>query len=349
MAIPIQNIYYMFCYAWGHFPAGSQIDVGGEVSPDLKNLFAQALVRGTNHLLRRGLDRHYVQRGEDTKHPRGRIEFGETIKRSLRRTGRLHCLVDELDADILANQIIKTTVSRLRRLDEIDPNIRHDLAVLIRRLEGISEIRLTRSDFRRVQLRSNNAFYRFLIRLCELLYDALLPVKGGQGYRFDDLLKDEVRMSAVFEAFVRNFYLHEQTKYRLGSRRIEWDVDWASEDARSILPSMENDIRLDSPDETIVIDTKYYKGALVPHYQRDILRSAHLYQIFAYVRNLAPRLGSDRALRGILLYPAVGDKLDAEMSVQGHPIRIYTINLDQEWQHIHRDLIDLLEYEPQAD
>ncbi len=125
MRIPIQNIYYVLCYAWGHFPEGQHTDVGAEDSPDLQNLLAKALLSGTNHLLRRGLDRGYIETFEDTKNPRGKIEFSQTIKRSLSRTGQIHCLVDELSPNVLHNQIIVSTINMLRRSIGIDPDIRH--------------------------------------------------------------------------------------------------------------------------------------------------------------------------------------------------------------------------------
>ena len=342
MTIPIRNIYYLFCYAWGCFPEGSQIDVSGEEAPDFQNLLAKTLVRGTNHLLRRGLDRQYVEVGEDTKYPHGRIEFSETVKRSLRRTGRVHCIVDELAPDLLHNQIIKTVIGRLKRVSTLEPELRRELGILHLQLEGISEIRISKSDFRRVQLYSNYAFYRFLLHLCELIFDSLLPLKGGTEYSFYNVMDDEDRMWRIFEKFVRNFYRYEQSDYRLGPRRIEWDVDTVSEQAKAILPAMENDIRLDRSGETILIDTKYYKDTLVSHHKRHILRPGHLYQIFTYVKNLARCFRPDHILRGMLLYPAAGQIIDATMSVQGHPIRVFTLNLDQDWQGIHNDMLDLL-------
>ena len=50
---------------------------------------------------------------------------------------------------------------------------------------------------------------------------------------------------------------------------------------------MENDIRLDGDKRTIVIDTKYSKDALKAYYDRRILNSDNLYQIFAYVKNMS--------------------------------------------------------------
>ena len=63
--IPIQNIYYMLLYAWNRLPEGSNIDVSGVPSPDLPNLLAKVLLEGTRDVLRRGLDRGYIEKAED--------------------------------------------------------------------------------------------------------------------------------------------------------------------------------------------------------------------------------------------------------------------------------------------
>ena len=73
MTIPIRNLYYLFCYAWERFPEGGATDVGIDACPDLQNLFARILVNGINQLMRRGLDRGYIEIEEETRSPRGRI------------------------------------------------------------------------------------------------------------------------------------------------------------------------------------------------------------------------------------------------------------------------------------
>jgi 5-methylcytosine-specific restriction enzyme subunit McrC len=69
--IPIENIYYLFCYAWDRFPEGKAIDVGRIKSPKIWDLLASVLVRGINRLIRRGLDRGYTEIEEDISAVRG--------------------------------------------------------------------------------------------------------------------------------------------------------------------------------------------------------------------------------------------------------------------------------------
>jgi 5-methylcytosine-specific restriction enzyme subunit McrC len=76
--------------------------------------------------------------------------------------------------------------------------------------------------FQRVQLGRNNRHYDLLLRICSLILDSLLPGEGAGRTRFADILADEVRMSTVFEAFVRNFYRSEQSAFRVGADHLAW-------------------------------------------------------------------------------------------------------------------------------
>ena len=80
MKVPIENIYYLFCYAWRYLPEGYvSIDVGAVHSPDVLNLCAHVLTTGIDRLLRRGMDRGYVTISEETSRLRGRIDMTATL------------------------------------------------------------------------------------------------------------------------------------------------------------------------------------------------------------------------------------------------------------------------------
>lgn len=80
MTIPVRNIYYLFLYAWGHFKSGGVRDVGADQSPDLPNLLGKVLHEGTHRLLRRGLDRGYIEKTEETRSPRGKLRLDVMTK-----------------------------------------------------------------------------------------------------------------------------------------------------------------------------------------------------------------------------------------------------------------------------
>jgi 5-methylcytosine-specific restriction enzyme subunit McrC len=67
-----------------------------------------------------------------------------------------------------------------------------------------------------------------------------------------------------------------------------------------------------------------------------------LYQLFSYLKNAEALGGELASARGILLYPAVGQKVSFEATVQGHQMQVRTINLDQPWKGIRTDLQGML-------
>jgi 5-methylcytosine-specific restriction enzyme subunit McrC len=208
--IPIENVYYLFCYAWGRFPEGRAIGVGAVESPEICDLFASVLVRGINRLMRRGLDRGYTEIQDDMTGVRGRIVLADTLRRVLLRFGRANCRFDDLTYNILNNQIIKATITRLSVMDQVETTLRHELSQLKRLFSEVTDVVLCNSSFRRVQLSRNNGNYDLLIKICNLVHSALLPHEKGRGSKFSDTLENETLMWDVFQAFVLNFFKSEQ-------------------------------------------------------------------------------------------------------------------------------------------
>src|SRR5262249_44905902 len=107
--IPVENLYYMFCYAWGRFYEGKSLYTGATISSSVTNLLAKVLGNGVERLLRKGLDRGYVERSEELARLRGRIVVSESVGRNLFASARACCSYDELSYDVLHNRILKTT------------------------------------------------------------------------------------------------------------------------------------------------------------------------------------------------------------------------------------------------
>ena len=118
MKIPIENIYYLLCYAWDRMEEGDVVDVSEVGLQRLPDLFAQVLVHGVGHLLRRGLDRGYVGFADDVAGVRGKLDLSSTLKRQTLTRARTRCHVDELSYDVVHNQILKATMRSLARASE---------------------------------------------------------------------------------------------------------------------------------------------------------------------------------------------------------------------------------------
>ncbi|HEX7860259.1 MAG TPA: 5-methylcytosine-specific restriction endonuclease system specificity protein McrC [Verrucomicrobiae bacterium] len=340
MNIPIQNIYYLLCYAWDKLTEKDVVAVEGIDSTTLADLFASVLINGTKHLLKRGFDRGYISHHEWTQRLRGRICFQEAVGRTA--TARLPCEFDELSYDVLHNRILKATMLQLMRRRVLDSKLYESLAQLCRLFSEIKDIELSGRLFGQVQLHRNNQFYDFLLKICELIHRNLLVSERAGNSKFIDFVRDRREMAILFENFVRNFYrIHFGDTFHVAAETLQWRWDPVDQVSEGLLPKMVTDISLTSRTRKIVIDCKFTPEATQRHYEAEKLRSAHLYQINAYMDNL--KGDAANACEMMLLYPMMDAPLAANFTHKGHKIGIRTINLDQPWNLIHRDLLALIQ------
>ncbi len=345
--IPILNVYYLLCYAWGRVQEQDTrrlAALGG--LPTVQDLLGKVLAGGVSHLLRRGIHRGYVERREDLAGIRGKLAVSETAKRALRARGRAACDVEELSVDTPPNRILRTSLhGLLRKRVTLHRDVRSDVRAAYRRLDGVSRTRLTRSTFGQVQPGGNRRLYQFLLSVCRLLYEnSVVDQKNGRT-TFRDFRRDEATMWAVFEEFVTGFYEREQRAYQVnpgGSRRIHWGEASAGNTAdRARIPVMTADVILESSERRIILDTKYYRHALSRRRGSGTgkLHSGNLYQLLAYLRNRQATNPGRPMHEGILLYPEVGQPLRADIRLEGFRIQARTVNLDGDWRQIHGEML----------
>lgn len=340
--IPIQNIYYLLCYAWDRLEERDIVEVNAAESPTILNLFARVLISGLSRLLTLGIDRGYASVTEESPVIKGRLAIVETLSKNLLRYGRAICSFDVMNYDILHNQILKSTIRLLSRSETIDKEHKRHFSDFLRRLTEVSDIVPTISDFNRIVLHKNNRIYLFLLSICELIWRNLLTTEKSGLVKFKDFIRDDSQMAQLFESFIRNFYRKEAVHCRVGSEYITWDAIPRQAEAAGYLPKMVTDISITGPTQKIIIDAKYYRAAFALHYDHEKIHSSHLYQIFSYLKNLESAGGINKDCVGVLLYPTVHQDIRLKYDMQNHLIMVRTLNLHQHWQLIHRDLIELL-------
>ncbi|HET8924278.1 MAG TPA: 5-methylcytosine-specific restriction endonuclease system specificity protein McrC [Candidatus Acidoferrum sp.] len=347
MKIPVTNVYYLLCYAWNKLEESETIKIEPTQSTELVDLFARVLINGLDHLLKKGIDRGYVAHSEESRVLRGKLELQATLKRSLLSRGQVHCEYDDLSYDVRHNQIVKTTVNRLVRTDNIDPKNQAKLTDLRHRLGGVRLIELTKQVFGQVQLHRNNYIYGFLLRVCELLYDNLLPTEKAGAWRFRSFSQDQ--MASLFESFVRNFYKREvplvygKESVKVGREDILWKVTPGTEEAAGLLPKMQTDVCIRRKHKKIIVECKYTADPLrVGQYGGLKLIEEHLYQLNSYLDNLIDDPLNNEC-RAILLYPLAARQIRPDYTrSKGQTISVRTLDLTQEWKGIHRDLLALI-------
>ena len=354
--IPIANVYYLLCYAW-RWAQERDAEKLQEIEglSNAQDLLGKILAGGVHHLVRRGIDRGYLERREDLAGIRGKLAVGETAKRALRSRGKAACDFEELSLDILPNRILRTSLLALRRLGRwrrggdagLHAKVYAEVAVACRSLSNISSVpRLDRRTFGLVQIDRSRRLYRFLLSVCRLLHEHLFIDEETGATHFRDFRQDETEMWRLFEAFVTEFYRREQSDLHVnrGGRRIDWwEADAVTDDDRSKIPAMEADLLLDGPERRIIMDTKYYAEALGGRHGAGKLHSSNLYQLLAYLRNRQATKPRGARHEGILLYPEVDTPLAVDIRLEGFRIQARTIDLSQDWRIIHRDMLRVIQ------
>lgn len=340
MQIPIENIYYLLCYAWNKLDESEVINVAADDFETLLDLFAKILHEGTLHILKAGIDKNYITISEAIPGVKGKLSFADSLKKNTFRYGKAVCEYDELSPNILHNQILKTTIGKLLKIKSIDNNIKESLHTVYAKLNEIEEIKIYKKDFSSIRLNRNNMYYSFVINVCELIFDTVSLNERTGEYKFIDFVRDEKKMAALFEAFVLNFYKRELQDYHVSAPFIQWDAEALDESSLDYLPRMETDIVLESKDRTIIIDTKYYKETMKKgQYGNQKINRDNLFQIFSYVQNYKKPVN---VLEGMLLYPTVQDEVEQSFLIHGKKISVRTINLNQSWKDIEIELKNII-------
>ena len=339
--IPIRNIYYLLCYAWNKLEERDLVNVDAEAFKDLPNLFAKVLANGLSHLFKKGLDRNYI--AEDHEYPgiKGKLLLSETLKRSSIIKGRTHCSFDEFSHDVLHNQLLKATLVRLLHYDGLSKKVREEISVMHQRFHNVSDIKLNRRFFFQVTLHRNNSFYKFLLNICLLIHDNLLFDQSKGTWNFRDFIRDEDQMAALFEKFILNFYKRELSKeWNVSVEIIKWQAVALSGSSLDYLPRMKTDISLTSRSRKIIIDAKYYKEAMVRHYDSDKFRAGHVYQMNAYMTNVDTSGCEGKSIEGILIYPTVETSFNQSFKLpNGYLLGFQTLDLRDDWQAIEMSLL----------
>jgi 5-methylcytosine-specific restriction enzyme subunit McrC len=341
MQIPIQNIYYLLCYAWNKLEESKIVDVNEIDTTELIDLFAKILSNSCSRLLKQGLDRYYIEHEDVIMGIKGKFNFSATIKQNVLPLSKTACIYDEFDYDILHNQILKTTIGKLLRTKNLDSTLRDELHKIYLKFPPISEIVIRKSMYNQIRLHRNNYHYDFILKVCQIVNENLFIDESKGNYKLKDFTREEKAMARLFEAFVRNFYKVE-TDFSVSSDSIKWQLKSDNAEDLEMLPTMLTDITLQKGNKKIILDTKYYKEAFQARYDKKKINSNNLYQLFSYLKN--QETDSDLTLNceGILLYPSIQNDFIHSFKYENHKIKIMSINLNQDWQNIRSDLLNIV-------
>ena len=326
----------MLCYAWNRVVEIDNIDLNGIKGYNLYDLLTLVLCQSISKTIKKGIYKEYKNHYEETNLLKGKINFSDSLKRNSFNNGRAFCEYDEFNDDIEHNQIIKATLYIILKSNEINKNIKNEAMRIYHYFSHISYINLSKHYFEKAKIHRNNKHYKLPLDICKLIYNDIIVDESDGSISFN--YKEEEKISYIFEDFVRNFYsihLEDRKVYR---EDIKWDVDIND----SFLPKMQTDITIKGRNNIIIMDTKYYKNTLACNMGSEKYHSSNMYQIFSYLKNAEAKGGNYLNSTGILLYPQVDKELNSIYEIQGHKLKICTVNLNEEWINIHHRLLDII-------
>jgi 5-methylcytosine-specific restriction enzyme subunit McrC len=343
MNIPIENIYYLLCYAWNKLDERDRVSISIDDKTELVDLLARVLINGTRILLKRGIDRSYESRTGEISGLKGKLELSSTLKSNLNLKQRTICYYDEFSANILSNQILVTTLYRLTRTINLDAKIKGEIKTLLWMFDNVDIFEFQSSTFKKISYNRNNIFYGFLLNTCELIYNSSLPLEKEGTWKFIDFTKDERKMNQLFEAFIRNFYKKEQSIYpTVKKEQIKWQFKISDMENIRYLPLMETDITLENENAKIIMDAKYYSVTMKGKFDKEKINSSNLYQLFSYILNQRSEHPKTHRVIGVLIYPTIDKEYNLKYRYENHDIYIKTINLNTHWRFIDQRLKDIL-------
>jgi len=346
MEIPVKNIYYLLCYAWNKLDEGDIRTVADSDYNDLLELFTKVLLNGCTHLFKIGLEHKYLEKKESYAGIKGKLNFGESLKTNSFERGFAVCEFDEFVVDTLHNQLLKATIRRLYKTEGMDVELLHNLRSTYYRFAGVTDIELNRRCFSQIKMHRNNAYYDFLLKLCLLIFENTVLNEESGNYKFKDFLRDDKKMAALFEEFIRNFYKkHLDGTYHVSAPKISWAAESFGKSNMALLPQMWTDVVLESKERKIIIDAKYYREALKSNFDKATFNSPNLYQLYSYLRNIEEDFSNhlNAICEGILLYPVVEYYLSETFLIGGHKFSIKTVDLAKEWKEVHEELMMVIQ------
>lgn len=349
--IPVRNLWLLMLYASDLFRDLEKAKVAVEDNPDdIPDLVAEMLCHKVERRIQRNLSYGYQSREAILGRVRGRIDLLNTERHRLLDRGKVACRFDELTVDTSRNRFVRAA------LEEIAKIVRHDalahrcrsLAASLRRM-GVTGERPGRGDVSIDRFGRHDVDDQPMVSAAHLAFNLALPTEAAGAKQLSLPDREITWIRKLYEKGIAGFYdvvLSSKGWHVDAGKTIGWLIESKSPGIDKILPFMRTDIILDNSDtrHRIVIDTKFTSVVTRGWYREKTLRSAYVYQIYAYLRS---QEGNGDPLvenaSGLLLHPSVGDMVNETVVIQNHEIRFATVDLGATAKEIREQLLRVLE------
>jgi 5-methylcytosine-specific restriction enzyme subunit McrC len=347
--IPIQNLWFLMLYASeltrikGAFNAFVEKDF-----TEIPDLIGRLLTHAVEQRLRRNISRGYRSRSQNLARVRGRIDVLRTETQQLLSRGEVYCRFEELTTDTPRNRLIRAALDMLARLvgnRDLSQRCRSLAATLGR--SGVSGNRPSSTDLLQDRISRNDDQDRLMVALAKLAFDLVLPTEEVGTTAMVSPERRETWVRHLFEKAVLGFArveLEPSGFYVRGGMRLNWQLSAQSDGIANIFPGMVTDIVIDDPSASrrLVIDTKFTSVLGANRFGGEVLKSAYIYQMYAYLRSQEGRGDLWERASALFVHPAVNARIREAGRIQGHVIAFSTVDLCQDASTIRVELRDIL-------
>lgn len=332
----IKNIYYMLAYAYESLERPEYKRFEEEEFEDADDLFAALLSSGIGFLMKKGLHRDYVGYREDLPTVRGKIDLPSTIRNKVARKQTISCEFDELSENNYLNQILKTTAMLLIKNPKVTSEWKNLLKTEMHYFANVDAL-----DPKSIRwpkhYRRSSVCYEPSIHVCEMAIKSMLLV-AEEGDRNSLGLPEDSVLCHIYEKFILNYYARHRPDLKPSAAKVDWALDDGFDD---MLPDMQTDVCLEKGKRILIIDAKYYKDITQVNYGKHSIRSDHLYQILAYVKN-RQAANEDFHVSGMLLYAKREEDIEPKTyKIHGNEISVGTLDLNASFRELTQKLDEI--------
>ena len=268
---------------------------------------------------------------------KGKININETIKNKINRKNLISCDYDELSENNIYNQILKTTADILLHHQAVNKERKIELKKVFLFFNEVDTIDPFTIKWNMLRFERSNRNYELIITICRFIIEECILATDKGDYKINSFLYKNI-MSSLYEKFVLAYYKYHHGKLKPTSEKFRWYSE-----TDNLLPVMKTDISLEYENKALIIDTKYYTNILVINSQHKNnsnpkLRSSHLYQIFAYVKNKDTNNNGNVA--GMLLYAKTDEEIspNCDFNICENTISVKTLDLGIDFNVIRTQL-----------
>ena len=282
----------------------------------LLEVFAIMFLDEVERLIKRGIKSDYVLREENRTFLKGKLLFGENLKRNFAHKERFFTASDEFIADIAPNRLLVSTILFLSA-QGFSPRTSGRISQARFIFADIRPSKSIDKDFALCPSSRHYKDYELLLAWCEIFLrrKSFMPYQGGD--KAFALLFD---MNKLFESFVawhlKKYITNKKCEYEIKSQdksRYLLEID-KERNKFQIKPDIVCRNIKDNKQTLFIADTKWK----ILNFSRDDygIAQGDLYQMFAY-------LAKYECENGFLIYPQI-EKIEARENEDTKAMRDFT-------------------------